>query len=178
MKKLSFLSVLFLALLMTVTSCKDEKASTAAVPTPATTTPTATPAANAQTATATKAIPTGPTTTMTFEETKHDFGKIMDGDKVEHIFKFKNTGKEPLVISNAKGSCGCTAPIWPKEPIKPGDTGEIKVVYNSKNKGKVGGKPENKNVTITANTNPVETRLFMTGIVDKKAAPAATKTTK
>ena len=105
---------------------------------------------------------------MTFGEPTHDFGKIMDGDKVEHVFLFENTGSEPLVISNAKGSCGCTVPDWPKDPIKPGATGEIKVVYNSKGKGKVGGKNENKTVTITANTNPPETRIFVKGIVDKE----------
>ncbi len=105
---------------------------------------------------------------MTFEESTFDFGKIMDGDKVEHVFEFVNTGKAPLIISNAKGSCGCTVPVWPKEPIPPGEKGEIKVVYNSKGKGKVGGKNENKTVTITANTQPAETRIFIKGIVDKE----------
>ena len=81
------------------------------------------------------------------------------------------SGNEPLIISNAKGSCGCTVPQWPKDPIKPGDSGEIKVVYNSKNKGAVGGKAETKTVTITANTNPVETRVFIKGTVDKVEGP-------
>jgi hypothetical protein len=112
---------------------------------------------------------------MTFAEPTFDFGNIMDGDKVEHVFSFQNTGKEPLIISNAKGSCGCTVPQWPKDPIKPGDSGEIKVVYNSKNKGKVGGKNETKTVTITANTNPPETRLIIKGIVDKEEAADAGK---
>lgn len=104
---------------------------------------------------------------ITFEQTTFEFGEIMDGDKVEHVFKFTNTGDEPLVISNAKGSCGCTVPQWPKNPIQPGEEGEIKVKYNSKNKGKVGGKNETKTVTITSNADPKETRLFIKGIVNK-----------
>ena len=166
MKKLSLLSALVVALVFSLASCKNDGASDSATPAPAVTntaTPNVTP-----TATAATQVPNGPTTTMTFGEPTHDFGKIMDGDKVEHVFLFENTGSEPLVISNAKGSCGCTVPDWPKDPIKPGATGEIKVVYNSKGKGKVGGKNENKTVTITANTNPPETRIFVKGIVDKE----------
>ena len=85
---------------------------------------------------------------MTFQETEYDFGTINEGDVVEHIFKFTNTGKAPLVIVSAKGSCGCTVPEWPKEPIAPGATGEMLVKFNSN------GKPnlQNKQVTITANT--------------------------
>jgi hypothetical protein len=167
MKKLSLLSALVFALVFTLASCKNDKASESANPAPAATT---TPQAAATPATQANTVPayTGPSTTMTFGEPTHDFGKIMDGDKVEHVFVFENTGSEPLVISNAKGSCGCTVPDWPKDPIKPGATGEIKVVYNSKGKGKVGGKNENKTVTITANTTPPETRIFVKGIVDKE----------
>lgn len=165
MKRLSLLSALVVALVFSLASCKNDGASSSATPAPAVTnaTPAATPSAAS-----TPAVPTGPTTSMTFAEPTHDFGQIMDGDKVEHVFTFTNSGSEPLVISNAKGSCGCTVPDWPKDPIKPGATGEIKVVYNSKNKGKVGGKNENKTVTITANTNPTETRIFIKGIVDKE----------
>ena len=97
----------------------------------------------------------------------------MDGDKVTHVFKFKNTGNEPLIISNAKGSCGCTVPEWPKDAIAPGKSGEIKVVFDSKGKGAVGGKEDSKRVTITANTDPVETYLTIKGKIDKKEeAPA------
>lgn len=104
---------------------------------------------------------------MTFEEKTFDFGEITDGDKVEHVFTFTNTGQAPLVITKAKGSCGCTVPEWPKKPILPGEEGEIRVVYNSKGKGKVGGKNESKTVTITANTSPTETRVFIKGVVSK-----------
>ncbi len=110
-------------------------------------------------------VPTGPKTTMTFGEMNYDFGTVSEGEKVEHIYKFKNTGKDPLVISNAQGSCGCTVPQWPKEPVAPGKSGEIKVVFDSK--GKVG--KQNKTVTITANTEPTTTTINITGEVLKVA---------
>ncbi len=110
--------------------------------------------------------PVGPTTTMTFDEMTFDFGTVNDGEKVRHAYKFKNTGTEPLVISNATGSCGCTVPQWPQTPIAPGATGEIMVEFDSKNKP---GR-QTKTVTITANTNPVTTRLTITGEVAGGAA--------
>ncbi len=118
------------------------------------------------------AVPMGPTTTISFDEgTEHEFGTIDEGDVVAHVFKFKNTGEEPLVLTNAKGSCGCTVPTWPKEPIAPGETGEINVEFNSKGKS---GK-QNKKVTLTANTNPAQTFLYVKGEVTpdpNKKAPA------
>ncbi len=119
-------------------------------------------------------VPVGPLTTLEFEETSHDFGEVMEGEKVTHLYKFTNTGNEPLVISNAKGSCGCTVPQWPREPIPVGESGEIKVQFDSKGKGKVGGQPQSKRVTITANTDPANTFLTIKGKVNKEeAAPAA-----
>jgi len=115
-----------------------------------------------------EAVPTGPLTSIKFDEETYDWGKIMDGEKVTHVYKFKNTGNEPLIISDAKGSCGCTVPDWPKDAIAPGKSGEIKVVYDSKGKGAVGGKNDSKRVTIKANTDPMETFLTIKGIVDKK----------
>ena len=109
-----------------------------------------------------------------FTESVWDFGNIKSGDVVDHIFKFKNVGTEPLIISNAKGSCGCTAPAWPKEPIAPGESGEIKVVFNSRGKSN----KQNKTVTITANTTPNQTRLRVTGNVEKVAAQAKPAVTK
>lgn len=85
---------------------------------------------------------------MTFEKTKHDFGDLKQGDKVETVFKFKNTGESPLIITNARSSCGCTIPDYPQTPVMPGDEGEIKVVFNSAGKR---GK-QNKQVTLTTNT--------------------------
>lgn len=107
------------------------------------------------------AAPAGPTTVMSFEETTFDFGTVQDGEKVSHTYKFKNTGSEPLILSDAKGSCGCTVPQWPREPIAPGAEGEIVVEFNSKNKK---GK-RNQKVTITANTDPPQTFIYLTGEV-------------
>lgn len=109
------------------------------------------------------AAPTGPTTVITYEQTDYDFGTVKEGELVRHTYKFKNTGSEPLVISTAKGSCGCTVPKWPSEPIPPGGTGQIDVQFDSK------GKPgkQTKRVTVTANTVPAQTFLNITGTVEK-----------
>jgi hypothetical protein len=106
----------------------------------------------------------GPTTTMTFENKIHDFGTITEGEKVKHTFVFQNTGTEPLLISNARGSCGCTVPQWPKEPIAPGASSEITVVFNSTSKS---GK-RNQQVTITSNTEPHNTLIRLVGEVAPK----------
>lgn len=120
------------------------------------TSPTITPVNNTTPAVATPVEkPDGPLPAFSFGEALHDFGTINDGDVVEHIFAFTNNGEAPLIISDAKGSCGCTVPEWPKEPIPVGGTGEIKVKFNSKNKPGV----QNKTVTITANTWPATNRL-------------------
>jgi hypothetical protein len=92
---------------------------------------------------------------MTFEEEVYDFGKITQGEKVSHAFRFKNTGKKNLVISGASGSCGCTIPNWPKEPIKAGEEGKIDVVFNSEGKS---GFVE-KTVTVITNCEPA-TRII------------------
>ncbi|MDC0230841.1 DUF1573 domain-containing protein [Aureispira] len=97
-----------------------------------------------------------------FYEEVFDFGNIIEGEIVEHIFKFKNTGKNPLIINHAKGSCGCTIPEWPHEPIVPGATSQIKVKFNSK--GKQG--EQNKTVTISANTIPNKSTIRIVGGVE------------
>lgn len=102
-----------------------------------------------------------PKTEITFEESSYDFGSITKGEKVNHTYKFTNTGNEPLIITNAKASCGCTVPEWPKEPIAPGEGGEIPVVFNGRSVG-----TQNKTITITANTNPPKTRLTIRGKVE------------
>jgi len=85
-----------------------------------------------------------------FEELVHDFGDIKEGDKVETVFKFKNTGKSELVITKIKGSCGCTVPSnWSKEPIMPGQESQFTVKFNSRNKPN----KQQKSVTLTCNTN-------------------------
>jgi hypothetical protein len=106
-------------------------------------------------------IPPTPTTTIEFDSYSHNFGKIKQDTRNTKIFKFKNTGKEPLIIQSATGSCGCTVPKYPKEPIPPGGTGEIEVEYSP---GKQQGL-QNKTVTITANTNPPTTTLTITADV-------------
>lgn len=65
----------------------------------------------------------GQSSALTFEEKVHNFGEITAGEKVEYSFKFTNTGTSPLLIEDAISSCGCTVPEWPKEPIKPGQSG-------------------------------------------------------
>lgn len=98
---------------------------------------------------------TNPPTAIAFAETSHDFGAINQDSKHTKVFEFKNTGDKPLLIETARGSCGCTVPNYPKQPIPPGETGEIEVVYSpGKQKGK-----QNKSVTIIANTEPRTTVL-------------------
>jgi Protein of unknown function (DUF1573) len=103
--------------------------------------------------------------TMKFEEATFDFGAINAGDVVTHVFRFTNAGKTPLVIENAVASCGCTVPDWPRKPIAANGSGEVKVEFNSR--GKAG--PQQKTVTITANTNPRETVLVLVGTVNSAA---------
>ena len=114
--------------------------------------------------------PQGSSTTIGFENDVHDFGTIQDGDKVTHTFTFTNTGDEPLVISNARGSCGCTVPEWERNPVMPGQTGSLTVEYDSNNKGAVGGKIDTKFVTVTANTVPATHRLTVRANVVKPDA--------
>ena len=109
------------------------------------------------------AIDNTPKTTMTFGNYEHDFGNVMQDSENKHVFKFTNTGNEPLIIDNAKGSCGCTVPNYPKEPIPPGGTGEIEVVYKpGKQKAQ-----QNKTVTVTANTEPTNTILKIKAMVEE-----------
>ena len=84
---------------------------------------------------------------MSFDETEFDFGNITKGTGVEHKFTFTNTGKAPLVIVDAKSSCGCTVPEYSKEPVQPGAKGELLVKYNGSGANQV-----TKTVTIKANT--------------------------
>lgn len=101
---------------------------------------------------------------MVFEETTHRFGEVKEGALIEHVFSFTNTGKIPLIINDARSTCGCTVPEWPKAPIAAGESGEIKVKFKTdKKKGR-----QNKPVTITANTYPQKTVLYMQGVVLEK----------
>ena len=104
---------------------------------------------------------------MTFETEVIDYGTIDQGADGVREFKFTNTGKEPLIISNSRGSCGCTVPTWPKEPIKPGESSVIKVKYDTKRLGAI-----NKSVTITSNASEATKVIRIKGqIVAPKTSP-------
>lgn len=100
-----------------------------------------------------------------FEYETYDFGNLNEGDDAEVDFTFTNTGKDKLIITNVKASCGCTTPYWSKEPVQPGETGKITARYDTKNKSG----SFNKAITITSNAEPGTTRIFIKG--DVKKAP-------
>jgi Protein of unknown function (DUF1573) len=101
------------------------------------------------------------TTTVQVIDSAYNFGSVTDGDKVEYSYRFRNTGNKPLIVSSAVASCGCTVPEKPQEPIKPGETGFLKVVFNSK--GRVG--EVRKEITVTSNAYPKFPVLLLTGQV-------------
>ncbi len=138
MKKL-ILSLIAVASMATVTFAQDQKAAAAVNPNAA---------------------------DFKFEKEVHDFGTIKEGVQAEYTFKFTNTGKEPLVISNVQASCGCTTPKWTKEPIKPGESGSVTAIYNSK------GRPGtfNKAITITSNAKTPQKVLFIKGNVEVESS--------
>ncbi len=98
---------------------------------------------------------------LTFENLEYDFGRVIKGEKLSYSFKFKNTGKSNLIISSARSSCGCTTSTPPQAPIRPGESGEIGVTFDSKNQhGEV-----SKMVVVSANTYPVQTTLRLKATV-------------
>jgi hypothetical protein len=103
-----------------------------------------------------------------FKEEVHDYGHVPEGPLAETDFEFKNVGKSPIVISNAQGSCGCTVPKWPQEPILPGKKGMIHVAYTTS--GRQG--PIDKSITITSNAQQSPMVLKIKGYVDPKPADA------
>ena len=98
---------------------------------------------------------------MTFENTKYDFGKIIQGEKITYSYRFENSGNEPLIITSVGASCGCTVPTWDKAPIPPGETGKIDVVFDSE--GRTG--TQSKDITIISNAVPNTTVVRLTGEV-------------
>ena len=100
-------------------------------------------------------------TTVQLIDSVYNFGTISEGEKVTYNFRFKNSGLKPMVITNTSASCGCTVPEKPERPIMPGETGSIKVEFNSK--GKLGH--NEKNITVMANTKPAFPLLVLTGDV-------------
>lgn len=109
---------------------------------------------------------------MEFQSTTIDYGTIEHNADGYRVFKFKNTGDEPLVISHAQGSCGCTVPEYSTTPVLPGKTGEIKVRYATDRIGVF-----QKTVTLTTNSVPSVVVLTIKGEVNAPATPAATPTT-
>lgn len=104
---------------------------------------------------------------MTFEKTEIDYGTIAQGADPLRRFKFKNTGTEPLVIKNARGSCGCTVPSFKKEPIAPGETSEIEVRYDTQRIGDF-----SKSITIETNEGDQARMLMIKGKVNEKIVEA------
>lgn len=98
---------------------------------------------------------------IVFEANEYNFGEVVEGEEVVHIFRFSNTGKVPLLITDARSTCGCTVPSYPTAAIPPGEGGEIKVVFNTLNKLQ----SQRKEVTITANTFPSQTKVALVGFV-------------
>tara|TARA_B110001450_G_scaffold80323_1_gene76134 strand:+ start:9746 stop:10138 length:393 start_codon:yes stop_codon:yes gene_type:complete len=105
------------------------------------------------------------TAIISFDKKEYDFGTVNEGTIVETSYLVTNSGKTDLVITNAKASCGCTVPVWPREAIKPGETGEVKVKFNTS------GKPnrQQKTITLTTNTESGREVLTLKGSVTPKA---------
>ncbi len=92
---------------------------------------------------------------ITFEKDFHDFGKLISGEKVTYSFQFKNSGKSMLLISDVSSSCGCTVPNFPKQPIKPGESGTIDVSFDSEGRHGL----QSKSITVFSNCQPPVTTL-------------------
>ena len=97
---------------------------------------------------------------ISFEKEIHDFGTFEQHGDGNYEFKFTNTGDAPLIISNSKGSCGCTVPVWPKEPIAPGESNVIKVKYDTKRVN-----PIRKTITVFSNADTPTVALKIKGLV-------------
>ncbi len=165
MKKLFFLLVVGFGL---IAACKNENSAVRDEARAAIEGADATATTDPNAAAAAAIVPAGPTTTIQFMEEEYNFGTINQGEVVSHTFKFKNTGSEPLVITDAKATCGCTVPKKPTEPIAPGETGELVVEFNSA--GKSGA--QTKQVTVTANTNPPQSFIRIVSDIKVKDAAA------
>ncbi|GAB4015068.1 DUF1573 domain-containing protein [Spirosoma koreense] len=106
---------------------------------------------------------------MKFTKETHDFGKVEQGKPVTHVFEFKNTGTDPIVINDAQASCGCTKPSFSREPVLPGKTGSISATYNAASMGQF-----TKTVTVTSNAEAGNVVLYLKGeVVAQKAAETA-----
>jgi hypothetical protein len=104
-----------------------------------------------------------------FEKLSQEFGDIKQGQVVNATFKFKNKGKSPIILSNVQTTCGCTVPVWTREPIAPGKTAEINATFNSA--GKMG--QQNKVITVFSNAKNAQTQVSIVCNVVPADAPAA-----
>ena len=111
-----------------------------------------------------EAIDSAAAAKIEFEETVYDFGTVKKGDQVKHVYKYKNTGKAPLLISDIRTTCGCTVPTWNKAPIQPNEKDELSINFNTEGKYD----KQIKYITVLANTIPSETILTLTGMVVRK----------
>jgi len=111
------------------------------------------------------ARPAGPVFTVAAE--RHEFGRVQQGELVRHTFVVTNEGSQDLVIADVKPSCGCTAPTWPRQALKPGDKAEIQVVFNTA--GKLG--PQQKYITVRSNAAPEPKNLYLVGEVISPTIP-------
>lgn len=112
---------------------------------------------------ATEALPADEVTTVSFEEAHYLFGTVREGQVVEHKYTFTNTGSQPYTIAKASGSCGCTVPEWPRNPIPPGGVGTVRVRFNTTQK--VGKRTQV--ITLVGNTDPQVIKLTLSGEVVK-----------
>ena len=138
MKNIKILITILLVVVMTACESNDNKLSTELINNPK----------SAET-------PSNKQPVITFTKTEFDFGKILQGEVVSYTFHFTNTGNVPLIITGVDKSCGCTASDYPRQPIAPGEGGDIKITYNSK--GHFGF--QTKTVTVNSNAIPATTTL-------------------
>ncbi|BDD03395.1 DUF1573 domain-containing protein [Aureibacter tunicatorum] len=105
---------------------------------------------------------------MSFNSRTYEFGDVVEGMKVKHVFKFKNTGSAPLLLNNVLVTCGCTAAKWPQSPVEPGDSGQIEIVFDSK--GRLGRQHKVITVLSNAENNPEKLKITLTVVKkeDKK----------
>lgn len=149
-KTLIIASFIILGLNACNSSTDNNKVSTDAINSPAT---AENPGATEQTA------------TIQFENTDHDFGDILENQSVEHVYVFKNVGKIDLLINKCEAACGCTVPSWPRQPIKPGESAEIKVIFDST------GKSGNNNKTVTVYGNIPDGKIVLNFKANVKPLP-------
>ncbi|MBF9253188.1 DUF1573 domain-containing protein [Pontibacter sp. 172403-2] len=169
MKK-NFILAAGFAMALFITSCDSNNSQTDTTTADATAATEAAPAVdNPNVVSASEAMSSENAPVITFENPEYDFGTIKQGEVIEHVFTFTNTGKSPLIIENASASCGCTVPEPPTEPIAPGETGSINVKFNSA--GKMG--QQYPTVTVRANTQPNLTKISMKGVVESSGVPNA-----